>query len=91
MAKKGAKSLSFELLGVTDPHAAAPRLGLLAVKDRKVLETPNFVAVTSRGVVPHMTPDVIAASSRIGGVHMALEDCKWTHHVFSFLLPAEKP
>jgi queuine tRNA-ribosyltransferase subunit QTRTD1 len=48
----------------------------MIVEGRKDLETPNFLAVSSRGVIPHMTPDVIAASTQIGGIHMAIEDCK---------------
>jgi queuine tRNA-ribosyltransferase subunit QTRTD1 len=82
MAIEEIKSLSFEVLGDGDLNTAGPRLGRLSVKDRKDLETPNFVAVSSRGVVPHITPDVIMASSQIGGVHLALEDCKTrVHHV----------
>jgi len=52
------------------------RLGQLRVRDRKVIETPNYFAVTSRGVVPHITPDAISEYAEFGGVHMALEDCK---------------
>jgi queuine tRNA-ribosyltransferase accessory subunit len=48
----------------------------LRVEGRDELETPNFLALTSRGVVPHMTPDVVAGSTDIKGIHMALEDCK---------------
>lgn len=66
----------FQLLSHADPNAAGPRLGWLSLPNRRDLETPNFFAVTSRGVVPHLTPDVISAHTRIGGVHMALEDCK---------------
>jgi queuine tRNA-ribosyltransferase len=66
----------FEIIRPEDPSVLGPRLGQLTVQGRSKLETPNFLAISSRGVVPHMTPDVIAASSQIGGVHMALEDCK---------------
>jgi queuine tRNA-ribosyltransferase subunit QTRTD1 len=66
----------FEIIRPEDPSVVGPRLGQLTVQGRSKLETPNFLAVSSRGVVPHMTPDVIAANSLIGGVHMALEDCK---------------
>lgn len=68
--------VSFKVLGDGDPNNTRPRRGRLSVKDRRDLETPNFIAISSRGVVPHMTPDVIMASSQIGGVHLALEDCK---------------
>jgi hypothetical protein len=63
----------------TNANSSA-RLGKLAMKGRKVIETPNFLAVASRGVVPHITPDVISQHTSIGGVHMALEDCKFKHH-----------
>lgn len=68
--------LTFEILSRVDPTVIGPRLGRLLVKDRKDLATPNFLAVSSRGVVPHLTPDVILDSSEIGAVHLALEDCK---------------
>jgi queuine tRNA-ribosyltransferase subunit QTRTD1 len=73
-----ANKVIFEVLSHVDPSVAGPRLGRLALVGRKELKTPNFIAVGSRGVVPHMTPDVILSSSEIGGVHMALEDCKST-------------
>jgi queuine tRNA-ribosyltransferase subunit QTRTD1 len=71
-----AKRLCFEVLSHVDPNVSGPRLGRMIVEGRKDLETPNFLAVSSRGVIPHMTPDVIAASTQIGGIHMAIEDCK---------------
>lgn len=74
---KETKGLLFELLDHSHLAAIGPRLGRLAVKSRQDLDTPNFLAVSSRGVVPHLTPDVISAHSRIGGVHMALEDCRF--------------
>jgi queuine tRNA-ribosyltransferase len=66
----------FETLSTIDPDVIGPRLGRLRVEGRNELDTPNFLALTSRGAVPHMTPDVVAGSTDIGGVHMALEDCK---------------
>jgi queuine tRNA-ribosyltransferase len=75
MVELDLKRVSFEILSHVDPDNASSRLGRLSVKQRKDLPTPNFIAVSSRGVIPHMTPDVIISSSQIGGVHMALEDC----------------
>jgi queuine tRNA-ribosyltransferase subunit QTRTD1 len=66
----------FETLSPVYLNVIGPRLGRLTVHGRNQLDTPNFLAVTSRGVVPHMTPDVVASSTDIRGVHMALEDCK---------------
>ncbi|TVY44124.1 Queuine tRNA-ribosyltransferase accessory subunit [Lachnellula occidentalis] len=64
----------FDIVDLFDTSVVTPRLGILRVKGRQELETPNFFAISSRGVVPHLTPDVISASTTIGGVHMALED-----------------
>jgi len=83
---KMASRLSFELLSNFDPNIAGPRIGRLVFQGRKELETPNFIAITSRGVVPHISPDVIAAHTQIGGIHMALEDCmsKLSRALFPF-------
>jgi queuine tRNA-ribosyltransferase subunit QTRTD1 len=81
MASRKQTNLSFEILSNPDSTSGA-RLGRLAIEGRKALETPGFIAVTSRGVVPHMTPDVVAAHAQFGGVHMALEDCR--SHVVLF-------
>jgi queuine tRNA-ribosyltransferase subunit QTRTD1 len=70
------RKIAFEILSHLDANVAGPRLGKLSVKGRHDVETPNFFAVTSRGVIPHLTPDVISSHTHIGGVHMALEDCK---------------
>lgn len=70
------RKIAFEILGHLDANVAGPRLGKLSVKGRHDVETPNFFSVTSRGVIPHLTPDVISSHTHIGGVHIALEDCK---------------
>ena len=69
-------SLKFDILTPLDPSTPNARLGKLSVTGRKDVETPNFFAVSSRGVVPHLTPDVILAHTQTGGIHMALEDCE---------------
>ncbi|KUJ17612.1 putative Queuine tRNA-ribosyltransferase-like protein [Mollisia scopiformis] len=74
MASEKGSKLLFEVLGNVDTSNAGPRLGRIAIPGRKDFETPNFFAITSRGVTPHMTPDVVAAHTQFGGVHMALED-----------------
>lgn len=53
----------------------AARLGQLSLPGRPVLETPAFIAVTSRGTVPHVTHDNIIKHTAIRGGLMALEDC----------------
>lgn len=52
-----------------------PRLSTLALPGRRPIQTPNFVAITSRGVVPHITPDNLEKNTSINGVYVALEDC----------------
>lgn len=69
------KSFTFELFGA-EVEPGEPRLGKLSVNGRKSLETPGFLAVSSRGVVPHISPDVLQSQTDISGVHIALEDCK---------------
>lgn len=78
MGSEAAKRVFFEILSHIDSNVVGPRLGRLRVQGRREIETPDFMAVSSRGVVPHVTPDVIA-NTQIGGVHMALEDCKSFH------------
>ncbi len=68
--------MNFELLRVTAGDAVAARLGRLFVPGHRAVETPNFFAATSRGVIPHLTPDNIARHSQVSGAYMALEDCK---------------
>lgn len=70
-------ALTFEILIQNDASVVGPRIGSLSLQGRKDFQTPNFFALTSRGVVPHLSPDVISAHSEIGGVHMALEDCEY--------------
>ncbi|CAK7265371.1 hypothetical protein SEPCBS57363_001548 [Sporothrix epigloea] len=59
-----------EVIGRT----AVPRLGSLALPGRKAVATPTFFAVTSRGAVPHVTPDNIARTNLVDGAYFALED-----------------
>ncbi|KAH8656548.1 putative Queuine tRNA-ribosyltransferase-like protein [Tricladium varicosporioides] len=73
-ASEEANSLSFEITDRNEPTHGGARVGRLAVKGREDLSTPNFFAISSRGTVPHLTPDVIIEHAKFGGVHMALED-----------------
>lgn len=57
-----------------DGHGVAARLGRLALPQRKAIETPNFIAVASRGVVPHLTPDTISRHGSFSAIYMAMED-----------------
>lgn len=53
-----------------------PRLGSLAVKGRGAIPTPNYVATTSRGVVPHLSHDNLLRHTKIRSMYFGLEDCK---------------
>ena len=52
------------------------RLGLLRLPNRNPVQTPHYVGVASRGVVPHLSPDNFAKQTDIRGIYTALEDCK---------------
>lgn len=52
------------------------RLGQIILRQHDPISTPSFVAATSRGVIPHITPDVVSRSTRIPAVYIGLEDCK---------------
>ncbi|KAK3326477.1 tRNA-guanine(15) transglycosylase-like protein [Apodospora peruviana] len=67
--------MTFEVLKAAVRDGAAARLGRLALAGRKtVIDTPNYFANTSRGTVPHVTPDNISKHLQTGGAYMALED-----------------
>jgi queuine tRNA-ribosyltransferase subunit QTRTD1 len=69
--------LEFTILKATG--ALAPRLGRLSVAGRKSILTPAFIGNTSRGVIPHVSPDNFHKSAVVDGVYVALEDCMYTY------------
>ncbi|OAQ63451.1 tRNA-guanine transglycosylase family protein [Pochonia chlamydosporia 170] len=64
----------FELLGAVVADGCAARLGRLSIPGRKTIDTPNYTAVTSRGAIPHLTPDNVTRHTNLGAAYMALED-----------------
>lgn len=76
MEERGLEGMRFDILKAIPGNGAAARLGRLALPQRQAIDTPNFFAVTSRGVVPHLTPDTIAKYGSFPGVYMAMEDCE---------------
>jgi queuine tRNA-ribosyltransferase accessory subunit len=58
------------------PSAIGPRLGQLHRGGRKIIETPHYVATTSRGVVPHVSHDALRKHTAVSSIHLGLEDCK---------------
>ena len=75
--------LSFNILRTasTDNNA---RLGQLLQYGRLPIDTPHYFAISSRGTVPHMTPDMMRDETSIRGMYAGLEDCM--HSSFSCCL-----
>lgn len=63
--------LSFRLLA---PATSGPRLGRLAARGVQI-DTPAFIAPSSRGVVPHLSHDNLRDHTAIQAAYVALEDC----------------
>ena len=57
-------------------YGVGARLGRLSLPGRKVIETPHYLGITSRGVVPHITQDTFTRDTSINGVYVGLEDCE---------------
>ncbi|KAJ2898510.1 tRNA-guanine(15) transglycosylase-like protein [Zalerion maritima] len=64
----------FSILKPTLSDSCAARLGRLSVPGRNAVSTPNFIALTSRGAIPHLTPDVLQRHVQPPGAYLALED-----------------
>lgn len=58
-------------------NVAGARLGRLAHKLRPSIATPHYAAVTSRGVIPHVSPDNVERHTRISAAYFGLEDCEF--------------
>ncbi|KAB5575984.1 tRNA-guanine(15) transglycosylase-like protein [Coniochaeta sp. 2T2.1] len=67
-------TMRFELLKVGLADGAGARLGRLAFSGSRAVETPNFFAITSRGAIPHVTPDNLEKHVPVQGTYIALED-----------------
>jgi queuine tRNA-ribosyltransferase len=79
-AKSAGKRTTFTLESRSGEAAASSsaRAGTLAVSGKAPIQTPNYIALTSRGVVPHISPDVIIdGSTDFNGVYVAIEDCRF--------------
>ena len=60
-------------------NGLGPRVGQLLRSRRArgaAIDTPHYVATTSRGVVPHVSHDVLQKSTAVSVVYISLEDCK---------------
>ena len=74
-APTSSKLLPFELLS-PDTWEDGPRIGRLSFPNRVPIETPHYVAISSRGAVPHLTQDMMRDNTQIGAIYVALEDCE---------------
>lgn len=77
-SSKDSKHTMFELLKSTAVDVGVARLGRLTIANRRVIETPNFLPIASRGVIPHLTPDNVTKHTTFDAAYMAIEDCKFT-------------
>ncbi|KAK4154585.1 tRNA-guanine(15) transglycosylase-like protein [Chaetomidium leptoderma] len=67
-------AMRFEILRAAVKDGAAARVGRLAFAGRTPIDTPNFIGTTSRGALPHLTPDTVGKHLQVTGAYMALED-----------------
>ena len=74
-ARFSSSMCSFELQS-PNPGPNQPRIGHLSFQDRVPIETPHYVAVSSRGAVPHLSQDMMRGHTRINAMYAALEDCE---------------
>jgi len=55
--------------------SAAVRTGVLSLPNRQAIKTPHYLALASRGAIPHLTQDNVVKHTDIRGAYMAAEDC----------------
>jgi len=65
--------LTFTIL--PSPASSIARRATLQVPSRNALQTPHYIAISSRGVLPHLTADMTKHTD-VKGVYYALEDCE---------------
>jgi queuine tRNA-ribosyltransferase len=68
--------MRFEILKNALKDGIAARVGRLAFAGRRPIDTPNYIGMTSRGSLPHITPDNVGRHLQVTGAYMALEDCE---------------
>lgn len=73
--KIGAKPITFKAT-ISEATDDGVRLGTLLMPSRDAIETPNYVALSSRGAVPHISQDTMRDHMAINGIYAALEDCE---------------
>ncbi|PYH96140.1 tRNA-guanine transglycosylase family protein [Aspergillus ellipticus CBS 707.79] len=68
------QSLNEMLSFKVTPSILTPRLGNLAIAGRKAISTPHYIPSSSRGIVPHISHDVMRDHTAIGSLFVGLED-----------------
>ncbi|KAI9658563.1 MAG: hypothetical protein M1821_002123 [Bathelium mastoideum] len=63
----------FRLLDPTNQSSGA-RLGKLLLSNRNAVQTPHYLAITSRGIVPHLSQDNLQRHTNITSAYVAIED-----------------
>lgn len=79
-ARRHSKLMSFDLLE-SQPAVDDARLGRLSFHGRVPMETPNYVAASSRGAVPHISQDMMRDNTAIKSMYTALEDCEYLRSI----------
>lgn len=46
------------------------------MKNRATLQTPHYIALSSRGAVAHLSQDMMRKHTNVKSIHVALEDCE---------------
>lgn len=80
MATARRKLMSFDLLE-SQPAADHARLCRLSFRGRVPMETPNYVAASSRGAVPHISQDMMRDNTAVKSMYTALEDCEYLRSI----------
>lgn len=55
------------------------RLGRLEYtgQRRRPIRTPHYIGISSRGCVPHITPDMMQSETALSSLYVAFEDCMY--------------
>lgn len=77
-SKLGSTVAMFEFSSPTSQAKLnAPRTGKI-VCNSAFIRTPCLIASTSRGVIPHVSQDLVHSSTSVQSAYVALEDCAFS-------------
>jgi hypothetical protein len=79
------ESPSFELLKSSNTVSNL-RNGRLHFPGRQTINTPHYIAITSRGAVSHLSQDTMRDCTAIKGLYVGLEDCELNNAQSNHLL-----